>query len=430
MEIKKIYVDGYKNIGNAEIELNDITSILSVNNYGKSNLLLGMVFGLNFMQVPFKTKEYMMCDIKCIPSLKSNKGKNFKFAVECSTVFEKKDVDVLYVYEFKWASMKHPNIVKEELKIKEKDSSSYTTYISRNMSVANYKASREARCSSDIQIEYSNLVLNKLVNYDKLFYAPILKELLNINMYIDRHFDANIGYGITFMTEQELTNLTLRPENNIPKTLYRIKQDHPQKYTMLVNAYKDLFPSVEELYVDELSNQVNHQFTIVNERGEYETPKFSDKIYVLYVKDKNLIDAINFNAMSDGAKRILLLLTFVVLAQINKYSIICIEEPENSINPNLLKKFLIALDALKDDLKLIFSSHSPYIINYMEPTKLYLGIPNENGVATFKKIKTNTNNLKRLNRSIQESDMRLGDYLFDLMSGDIDDIKELISYVE
>ena len=66
----------------------------------------------------------------------------------------------------------------------------------------------------------------------------------------------------------------------------------------------------------------------------------------------------------------------------------------------------------------------------MEPGNIYLGVPTDNGVATFKKIKTNTNNIKKLLRTLQDNELELGDYLFDLMSGSSDDAEELLSYVE
>ena len=229
------------------------------------------------------------------------------------------------------------------------------------------------------------------------------------------------------MSEQELTDLTLKPEVNIPKTLYRIKNDYPNKYELLCNVYKSLFPSVNDLLVQEFSTKMPN---ITIRHGNNEIPSFSDKVYVLYVADKNLHYPINFMAMSDGARRILLLLTFIVLAQINKYDLICIEEPENSINPSLLRRFLYTIKELAEDTKILYSSHSPYLINYMEPGNIYLGLPSDDGVATFRKIKTNTNNIKRLIRTLQDNELELGNYLFDLMSGSTDDAEELLSYVE
>ena len=66
----------------------------------------------------------------------------------------------------------------------------------------------------------------------------------------------------------------------------------------------------------------------------------------------------------------------------------------------------------------------------MRPEDIYIGLPQNNGVAVFKKLKTNTNAKKKLERDILDSNMQLGDYLFDLMSGSEEDLEELRSYVE
>ena len=66
----------------------------------------------------------------------------------------------------------------------------------------------------------------------------------------------------------------------------------------------------------------------------------------------------------------------------------------------------------------------------MQPENIYLGLPNDRGIAEFKRLRTNTNAKKKLLKDVLDSNMQLGDYLFDLMSGSEDDIEELISYVE
>lgn len=427
MEIKKIFVDGYRNIEKNTIEISDITSILSINNYGKSNLLFSIVFGLSFLQQHPKNKQVMMNDVRCIPFLKKKSSACFTFEIECQSNWNEKDLFLKYRYSFAWG--KGPNlgqIVFESLQMSD-NGKDFTTFIKRDNDCTLYKSSRTGRCVTEIQIGNSELVINKLLAFDNLYYRDILREFLNVNVYIDRHFETESGYGITFMSEQELTDLTLKPEANIPKTLFRIKQDYPNKYELLCNAYKNLFPSVKDLVVQEVTAIMPNNVMPRNING---FQNFSDKVYVLFVDDKNLKASINFGAMSDGARRILLLLTFIVVAQINKYNLICIEEPENSINPGLLRSFLYTIKELAEDTKILYSSHSPYLINYMEPDNLYLGIPSDDGVAIFKKIKPSTNNIKRLVRVLQDNDLALGDYLFDLMSGTSEDYKELLSYVE
>lgn len=427
MELKKVYVNGYRNIFETSVEINDITSVLSVNNYGKSNLLLSVVFGLNFLQQHSKIKQKMMKDVRVIPGLKKKYNVPFSFMVECAAELNGSECFVKYYYSFAWGGENNNGKVISELLQISANNKDFTTFIKREDNQAYYKSSKTGRCATKIQIDDSELVVNKILAFDNLFYNKIIKELLSINVYVDRHFDTDSGYGITFMSEQELTDLTLKPEVNIPKTLYRIKNDYPNKYELLCNVYKSLFPSVNSLLVKEVSGQIPN-ITIRNSNNEISP--FSDKVYVLYVDDKNLICPVNFKAMSDGARRILLLLTFIVLAQINKYDLICIEEPENSINPNLLRRFLYAIKELAENTKILYSSHSPYLINYMEPGNIYVGLPSNDGVATFKRIKTNTNNIKRLLRTLQDNNLALGDYLFDLMSGTVDDVEELLSYVE
>ena len=431
MNLKRIRVNGYCNIKNTSINLNQLTSILSLNNYGKSNLFTSIVFGLSFIQQHPRIKQTMMNDNKSRPCLKDNIDDLFSFEIECLETTINSQANIIYSYSFAWPSYKNGykgRIVSECLKIKN-CSQSATTYIKRENDSAFYKSSKTGRCSTKIQISESDLVLNKLLAYDDLFYQTTIKQLHNINVYIDRHFDSSYGYGITFMSEQELTDLTLKPELNIPKTLYRIKESHNYKYQLLINSFISLFPSIKNIYVEEISNKNFLQKT-KKQTNDDKTIPFSDKYYLLFVEDKNLATSINFSQMSDGAQRVLLLLTFVVLAQINNYDLICIEEPENSIHPGLLKKFLFTVTELAENTKLLFSSHSPYLINYLNPENIYLGITNDYGLAIFKKLKSSTNAKKRLMKDLIVCNMGLGDYLFDLMSGSDDDIEELLSYVE
>ncbi len=429
MKLRSIKIDGYRNVYQTTINFNNVTSILSLNNYGKSNVLTSIVFGLSFIQQHSKIKQNMMDDIRAIPMLKKVDNNLFTFEIEGDDILENEKCHISYSFSFNWASIKnktHGQIVNELLKIKT-DSQTATTFIKRNNNDALYKPSKSGRCSTKIDIETNELVLNKLIAFDKLYYKDILNQIQKVNVYIDRHFDTNSEYNITFMSEQELMDLTLKPEINIPKTLYRIKEKHSDKYELLVNAFTSLFPSIKNLYVEEITDGLSSRMRIERKNS---IQSFSDKYYLLFVDDENLNSTVNFLAMSDGARRILLLLTFVVLAQINNYDLICIEEPENSIHPRLLRKLLYIISELSGETKLLFSSHSPYLINYMQPEDIYLGLPNDKGVAMFKKLKTNTNAKKRLLKDIEDSDMQLGNYLFDLMSGSNDDIEELRHYVE
>ena len=68
----------------------------------------------------------------------------------------------------------------------------------------------------------------------------------------------------------------------------------------------------------------------------------SDSVYLLFVRDKNLCRLIDFEAMSDGAKRVFMILTKIIMASLEErnISLIAIEEPENSIHPSLFRTYL------------------------------------------------------------------------------------------
>lgn len=427
MELTSVTISGYRNIEHTTIELEKIMGVLSLNNYGKSNLLSAIVFGLSFMQQHPKIKQNMMNDVRCIPFLKHERNRVFAFEMKCKTHLFGRDFDIIYSYSFVWKTFDNLNncILSECLKIKDDNSQAFSTYIKRERDNAKYVSSSTGRCSNVISIAGNDLVLNKLAAFDDLFYSVLIKQLLNINVYIDRHFDSLPSYGITFMSQQELIDLTLDPNSNIPKTLYGIKKNHPEKFQLLKNVFCSLFPSIIDIDSQELN--INPQLVV---KSNENIQSVYDRMYSLFVVDRHLNGDINFLAMSDGARRVLLLLTFIILAQINDYNLICIEEPENSIHPGLLRKFLYAISELAENTKILFSSHSPYLINYMKPENVYIGVPNDVGVADFKRLKTGVNAKKRLMKEIESSNMQLGDYLFDLMSGTEDDLEELITYVE
>ena len=76
----------------------------------------------------------------------------------------------------------------------------------------------------------------------------------------------------------------------------------------------------------------------------------------------------------------------------------------------------------------IFTSHSPYLVQYLKPEKIYVGVPNANGVAEFRRIKKNK--VKKIVANARDLGLSVGEYLFELLSGDSDSFEILESYLE
>lgn len=417
MNIKRIKINGFKNLKNIDLTLNNITSLLSINSFGKTNTLTALQFGFDFIISNNEIKTNQMNYAPGVPINIHNLTNEFSFEIESEIDNE----EIVYGYSFSWA--KH-QILTEYLKIKEPtESQKYTFYIKRENKDAFYKPSKTGSCNKPILIENNALILNKIQAYDDLFYIKVINILNNLKIFIDHDFDAVRPYSIKPIFDGQTFDYDLSKKNNIPTILYDIQRQRPERYNLIINTFKDIFPSIEKIDVVEIpivaknSNQEN-----------IEPSKIAGKFYALIAKDKNLSNPIDFHNMSDGVRRILKVLTNLELASYRGCSIVAIEEPENSLNPKILQQYLIALNSFAKKIKIIFTSHSPYLINYINPSNIYIGLPNNNGIATFSKIKDKS--INKLMNDANDLDLNIGDYIFDLMSGDSNDLETLIKYTE
>lgn len=427
MNIKRIYIDGFKNVDNVNVSLSKITSLLSTNNYGKSNYLNSIDFAMSFINANVKEKTQMMNIKSLIPILKKNFGKNFKFEIEFASELNNELCDFIYGYEFQWgiSKEKEGKIVKEYLKIKPINSQKYTLLINRSVQFVLYKQSSAGRCDKEILIKDNELLVNKLSAYDNLYYISVIEILNEFEVYIDRHFDSENLFSFNPLIEKGKSFLSPTSDNGIARILNELKNKSENKYNLIINTMRDLFPYITEIGINAI-DLTGHNFkSNLDDNAPF---KFADAEYLLYVQTKYISKKILFSNMSDGVKRILSILTYITLADYNSIPLIAIEEPENSIHPGLLKKYLIALSNFVKNSKIIITSHSPYLINFMDLSNIYVGIPNNSGIATFRKIKNSS--VSKINNNAENMDMMAGEYLFDLMTGynekDIEDLKKYL----
>ena len=411
MNVVGVKISGYKNLSHVQINFNHITSLVSVNNYGKSNVLTGLVFGFRFIQNSEEEKDRMMSQNNLKRLNRYNTHECLSFEVE----FSYQEQIIKYGYSFDWNKKE---IIEEHLMIRE-SSQKFTNYIKRSIE-AYYKPSLTGACNKNIKIEKNELVINKLKAFDDLFYLDVIKEINQVRMYIDRHFDVNRSFGRFYIYKNEKNDLkyNLANDNNIPTILFEIKNSYPNKYQLIINTFKKLFTNIQSMEILEVEAKMNKD----------DEDLLFGKFYTIAIIDKNIKQPIDFLLMSDGARKILLVLTNLVLAEINQYSLVAIEEPENSLNPKILQEYLIILNSFTEHTKIMITSHSPYLVNYLPPENIYLGLPNEKGLAIFAKVKDSMVN--KLMDDAEKLNMYTGDYLFDLMSGGEDGLKQIEKYVK
>lgn len=413
MKIQAVLIDGFKNLSNVKIQFETITALVALNNFGKSNVLSGIDFGLDYIKASIEEKKDMMSNSNLIPINCNLIGKNYKYEMEVSTDINNEEYIIQYGYEFEWKDNedKEPRIVSEFLKVKlNEKGKKFTQLINRTADTALYKSAETGRCSSGIKVENTELVVNKLRAYDELYYAQIITKLNGMKIYMENNLDVKSFYKPDPIIRKGFENEMINADN-LPRVIYNLEKNNPDKYELLKDVYFQLFPNIEDVIVKE--------YKINGLTGNEELPEnlpfiFSNNYHVLFVKEKNLANPINFSMMSDGAKRVFMILTKIIVSSAGNVSLIAIEEPENSVHPGLFQAYIQIISQLLDDCKVIITSHSPYIISYLNPLWIHVGMNRKPGVAQFFTFKKSGQ--KQLENDAAKFNMSMGDYLFSMLA--------------
>lgn len=421
MKIQAVLIDGFKNLSNVKITFEKLTALVALNNFGKSNVLAGIDFGLAYIKAEIEKKTEMMSNVNLIPINIHMQGRNYRYEMEVLTEYEGVDYRILYGYEFLWRNSKdvEPQIMQEYLKIKpDAKGQKYTQLISRNADTAFFKSSETGRCSTKIKVEPSELVVNKLKAYDEIFYADIIKRLNSMKMYMENNLDVKSFYRPNPIIRKGYEDEMINAES-LPRVIYNLSIQRREKFELLKNAFIQLFPDVEDIIVK------RYKIGAFEEVVPDDIPfVIANSIYVLYVKDKSLINPIDFEMMSDGVKRVFMILAKIVVSSDSNISLIAIEEPENSVHPGLFHAYIQIVSQLLTDCKVIITSHSPYIISYLDPAWIHVGMNVIPGVAQFFGFKKSGR--KQLQNDAAEFNMSMGDYLFSMLSDMESNIKDYL----
>lgn len=429
MKLLRVTVDGFRNVDNTSLDLREIISLVSLNGYGKSNVLQAIGFGFDFIHQNASTRSNMMKWAGGIPLNKATAQKDFMMEIEVSDKWEDRLFTGIYQFSFRWPKNdgSGERILSENFKIKwEGKNQRYFVILDRS-DETKYRKSERGRCSSSLHLQNNELSLDKLELMEGFFARGIIESVRKMKIYIDRHLDASGQYvsGPIIAKNTDVFDFIEGEGNGLPKMIYFLQEKYPDKYDLLMDAYLQLFPQFKIVIPKKAEIDLKEKNLKISDNLPF---TLDNAVYQMYVQDTHLNQPVLFQALSDGAKRIFLLLTHVILADINQLSLIAIEEPENSIHPGLLQAYLQVLNQIRGDIDIVMTSHSPYIIRYQQPHDIYIGIPNAEGVAHFYRIRQSAE--KMLCRDAEAEEISTGEYIFSLMSGSEDEMEILRGYLE
>lgn len=410
--LNRITIRGFRNIDKFSIDLKDITSLLAPNNYGKSNAMVAIAFGFQFIKNQPLFRSEMMGNESCISINREIAGKPFFFEEEGSI---DDNTDFIYGFSFEWKrnrrndkeEISEGQIVSEYLQIKSKNGEKpkFTKLINRTSgNKAMYMPSPTGRCNKEIPIESSELVLSKLYNYDDLFYHNYIEVIKNIEVkWIDTLANPENFFVPHMLVKDGKRQLII--ESWLSKYLYELKQNDRDNFELLISAITNLVPAIE-MIEPVVINNINLK---IDDDAPFELPDQYDII----VKERNNNQQTRFQFLSTGSMKILNLLTAVIKSQKDGVQLLLVEELENSIHPRLLQSLLSSIGDFLGETKLLFTSHSPNLAKYLSAPQLYIGLPSEKGFVDFRTLKPAK--VKQALKIAAAGEMSLGEYLFDLM---------------
>ena len=442
MKLLSISISGFRNIAETHIELGGITAFVSPNNYGKSNLLEAMGFAAVFLNESPRMRTIMMgraSDIPLIPGLEDSRF-SFQIEFEEPSLGEYRFVRYGFSFEWKRDDGTGQRIVDETIETNSKRDRRWTNYLKREK--GQYKKSHDTRSFRTIKLDDNQLAIDVLTAIEDIDINPVIKRIKDFGFAICNSLDVTGRFRsvpLEFGFDADDDGLAAFDDIDVSRAMYRLKTNRPQRYEDLLSALYTLFPEFEDIAVNsyELKQEEKEKYSETlkvqdageSENGEQTIPfHIRDELYKTTVRSAHLNQPVNMSLMSMGTQRIVWLLTNVIIADTYDAQCIGIEELETSIHPRMLGELLEILDENMENTSLLITSHSPFLIQYLKPEQIYLGVPGESGTASFKRLRRETIG-QTVNRA-HDNGLGFGEYLFNLMSSEEDGAAALREILE
>ena len=432
MKLKSITIGNIKNVAETKLNLGTIVAVVSTNNYGKSNILEAIQFGFSFIGASARDRSNMMRWTRGIPLTPGLAGKDFVFAVE----FDAPELGIYryvrYSFSFAWFNdqTKMAYIKDENIEARENEHVRYTSYLKRDK--GQYKAGKTKTGFRKLSLSDDILALDILPSLEDIDIAEVVDKIKALSYRMCKTLELDNSYKLNpIKFDFDTPSSILFDDEDIPRALSILKEEHPDKYDLFAEMIYDLFPEFESI---DLRTYTLKGQTVISSTEDKEDKKrvipyhIKDDLHSLIIRSKYLNQPISMEYMSTGTKRIIWLIANAVFGNCYGVNLIAVDEIETSIHPKMMRSLLESIAYVLEDTSMIVSSHSPYLIQYLKPECIYIGVPDDSGVASFKRI--NPSKVPALLKTSRDLGMSVGEYIFELLAGDDDSASILSAYLE
>jgi predicted ATPase len=173
--------------------------------------------------------------------------------------------------------------------------------------------------------------------------------------------------------------------SGLAPTLDYLRDEAPDEFQSLQERLKRIVPSVREVGVRRAKVMVNRQRLIEVDGKSISYEESQEIVGKEVVLDMNTGKRIPAHAISEGTMLALGLLT--VLMNPNQPNLVLLDDVEQGLHPTAQRDLIAVLKEILQDnsnLQIIFSTHSPYIVDQLIPSQVHV-LSNANSGFTHSK---------------------------------------------
>ena len=393
MKIDRFVIEGIANIEHVDLKLESMNALVAPNGYGKSNLLRAIEFGIRFLSADEQERRSMLSS-RLLPINIAMIRKNFLFEVSGLMNCKEGELQFIYGCKAEWSGNNADGKIREEwLKVKSPSDQRYRQLINRkDTDECLIVPSATARCTKRMDVSSLQLALSVAAAASNMYLNGIAKQIAGINIPNIETLDNPESY----FSSTDNKGIPMLGGITLSQYLFNLKEKDDHSYSILRDGLMQLIPNMCEFSPE----------VIILADGQ-------SKIYDVRIKEKFNAQSTSIRQLSSGSKRMIFLYTLCVAAKKQNIPVIMLEEPENSVHPRLMENLLTTLQRYASDTKMVMTSHSPYLMRYLTPEQMYFGLPKDDGLAHFARVKPSK--LKYLYRYAGDMELTFGEFMFDFM---------------
>lgn len=337
--ITSVRVKNFKSINDTILTLPQFTAIVGRNAAGKSNLLQS----INLIKM-LATGVSTSSSLKAISLLPSEILNHNDESRDCLVGMKLMLNDQCFFFEvsIRFLNERESVIVSEKLIINEKE----TIYSRTPERLKDHKG-------DDVPL---NLAPDKLVLplYKEERTKPV-REFFG-KLYFDELDSIDLRDSLAGLNENTLASLIANLRHN--------DQEGYQQFQKIISKMLPAFSSIVDINIGS-----------------------ADKSnYIILLQEKHLKDTLSMRSISAGDLRTLFIIARAI--SLSNGSTLIFEEIENALHPRRMKDIIERLEVIsaKKDIQVIFTTHSPIIINSMAPDKLVFAIKKDEEGTKFHRL--------------------------------------------